>query len=160
MTRQLCLLHLSVNHKKTAILNSRQESFEFLGFVIAPHSLQPNKASVQRFRQAINDVMSVWQEGPLTVLVQDLNCVIRGFGQHYQRCGAAELFRELDDFVRRQVMTRLKASRLAARGLDQLVLLSSYLQRVGGPDIGAGSAADFDPYGRAIRPSLQNRRKR
>jgi group II intron reverse transcriptase/maturase len=160
MTRQLGLLQLSVNGKKTAILDSRRKSFEFLGFVIGPHSLRPNQASVDRFRQAIDDVMWAWQAGPVATLVQDLNRVIRGFGQHYQRCEAVELFREMDGFVYRQVTGRFRAARLVQRGLDGLVLLRSYLQRAGGPDIGAGPAADFGPYGKAIRPPLQKRRKR
>ena len=160
MTRQLGLLQLSVNGKKTAIVDSRQKSFEFLGFVIGPHSLRPNEASLERFCQAIDDVLGVWQAGPVAVLVQDLNRVIRGFGQHYQRCGAVELFRELDDFVYRQVMKRFKTSRLVLRGLDGLVLLRSYLGWAGRPDVGAEPAVDFGPYGSAIRRPLQKRRKR
>ena len=158
MTRQLGLLHLSINPKKTAILDSRQECFGFLGFVIGPHSLRPTEAALERFRQAIDEVLRAGQAAPIAVLVQDLNRVIRGFGQHYQRCAAVELFRELDDFVYRQIAGRLKALRSVPRGLDGLVLLSGYLQRAGRPDNRVGSAADFGPYGRAIRPPLQNRR--
>ena len=168
MTRQLDLLQLSVNRKKTAILDSRQRSFEFLGFVIGPHSLRPNDASVKRFRQAITDVVNAWQGGSSTLLIEDLNRVIRGFGQHYQRCGAVELFRELDEFVHHQVMERFGASRWA---LDGLVLLDSYLGRAGRPSVernlfrlpeqdGTGPAADFGPYSRAIHPPLQKRRMR
>ncbi len=71
-----------------------------------------------------------------------------------------ELFGELDGFVYQQIKARLKPSRLALQRLHGLVLLSSYLQLAGRPDVGAGPATDFDPYARAIRPSLQNRRKR
>ena len=63
----------------------------------------------------------------------------------------------MDGFVYRQVTGRFRAARLVQRGLDGLVLLRSYLQRAGGPDIGAGPAADFGPYGKAIRPPLQKR---
>jgi len=108
VTRQLARLKLTTNPAKTRILDSRQESFDFLGFLVTPNGLQPSEANIQRFRQTLSDLTAPNSTLPLTELIAQINPLIRSFRCFYQHCQADSLFAALDAWIAARLTPHLK----------------------------------------------------
>ncbi len=128
LTAELRTVRLAVNQSKTHILDSRSQTFEFLGFVIEPHRLRPAEENIKRFRNAVEDVLHYAGDRPRALVVEDLNRLIRSFGCFYRRCGANELFAQLDRFVQSQLEAAARSfTREGYSEVGELIRLCDYL---------------------------------
>jgi len=127
LVAQLARLRLKINRRKTRILDSRRQSFEFLGFVIQPQKLLPAPDNVQRFRELVAQAIRHWAEQPSAERLQVLRSLVGQFAHYYHRCDVAELFAELDQYIGR-LWGRHNHDRTGTDGRPQLpVSLQSYL---------------------------------
>lgn len=120
--RVLTTLGVILNREKTRIVHVRQ-GFEFLGYKIkrgerplrlpaskrtsgvTSYSLYayPTNKSVQRFRDHVRTLTR--RRAPVTTaeLVEDLNPVIRGWGEYYKKAQIRKLFHQLDGWIVRRI---------------------------------------------------------
>jgi len=94
LRRNLAKLQLQVNQSKTRILDSRIESFQFLGFVIHPNRLEPVPENIERFN--LLAYHAVTTATCLAHAIHSLNPLIRAFGNFYSRCADRQLYSQLD----------------------------------------------------------------
>ena len=121
-TKILQKLGVTLNAKKTRIVNIKQ-GFEFLGYKIKQgkgilklpaskikaklnkHNLYaiPRDKSVARFKDAVRQ--KTRRKSPLrtTEIVEELNPLIRGWGNYYKRSHVRRLFNQLDRWIIRRL---------------------------------------------------------
>lgn len=132
-TKILQKLGVTLNAKKTRIVNIKQ-GFEFLGFKIKQgkgvlrlpaskikaklnkHNLCafPKDKSVARFKDAVRQ--KTQRKSPLRTveIVEELNPLIRGWGNYYKRSHVRRLFNQLDAWIIRRLWSqRYKKWRVA-----------------------------------------------
>lgn len=123
LRKSLDRLDLSLNEEKTKVLNSWEESFDFLGFRVVlrkskrsgkiyPH-VEPSKESMQRIKERVKGLTTRRMTPvPLPVLVGKLNEILRGWSGyfHYRNCtnSIAELKWYVEDRVRTHLRKRHK----------------------------------------------------
>jgi len=122
------VLHLTVNASKSAV--DRPWNRSFLGYTVTRNrktKLKPSKASVQRFKSKVVDLCRQGRGRNLAQFItEDLNPLLRGWGQYFKMSEVQGLFEDLDSWIRRrlrciqwrqwkQPKTRLK--KLVKRGL-------------------------------------------
>ena len=128
LTTELRTVRLAVNRAKTRVLDSRRDTFDFLGFIIEPHRLRPAEESVKRFCAAVEEVLGCAADRPGELVVDDLNRLLRSFGHYYRRCGVGDLFEQLDCFVQRRLDSLTAGSgRQDGSPVCGLVRLGDYL---------------------------------
>lgn len=131
LSRFVCrVLHLTVNASKSAV--DRPWKRSFLGYTVTwsrKTKLKPSKASVQRFKSKVIGLCRQGRGRNLArFITEDLNPLLRGWGQYFKMSEVKGLFEDLDSWIRRRLRcmrwrqwkrpkTRLKM--LARRGLTQ-----------------------------------------
>jgi RNA-directed DNA polymerase len=144
------VLKLRVNASKSAV--DRPWNRSFLGYTVTWNrktKLKPSKSSVQRFKSKVIDLCRQGRGRNLArFITEDLNPLLRGWGQYFKMSEVKGLFEELDSWIRRrlrciqwrqwkQPKTRLK--KLVKRGLTaDHAVKSAYNGR--GPWWNAGAA--------------------
>jgi hypothetical protein len=121
-TRVLKTLGVHINPQKTRIVHVRH-GFEFLGYKIKrgsrPMRLSPNKIrsgaqpgalyayprekSVRHFKDQIRQLTR--RRAPVSTeeLIEQINPVVRGWGQHYKKAHVRRLFHRLDAWIVRRL---------------------------------------------------------
>jgi len=107
---QLARLKLTADPAKSRILNTWQESFEFLGFLVTPNWLWPSGANIQRFRATLSDLIAADSTLPLAKLIAQINPLIRSFRSFYQHCQVDGLFAALDAWIAARLTPHLKSN--------------------------------------------------
>ena len=144
--RVLKALGVQLHPQKTRIVHV-QHGFEFLGFKIQRgkhlrlpvHKLRsgarsgamyaiPREKSVQRFKDQVRQLTK--RKVPLTTaqLIEQLNPVLRGWGQYYKRAHVRRLFNRLDRWIVRRIWShRFKRWRCAGwKSLSAATLYGEY----------------------------------
>lgn len=124
------VLKLKVNASKSAV--ERPWNRSFLGYSVTPHKktkLKPSKESVRRFKAKVKTLVRKGRGRNLaTFITENLNPLLRGWGNYFKLSEVKGLFEELDSWVRRHLrcikwrqwkrpLTRFK--KLIKRGLPQ-----------------------------------------
>src|SRR5450755_2862936 len=121
-SRILEQLGVSLNPRKTQIVHVRQ-GFEFLGYKIKrgsrpmrlPSSMiksgqqagalyaYPRQKSIRHFKDQIRRLTC--RRAPVTTpeLIQEINPILRGWGEHYKRAHVRRLFHQLDGWIVRRL---------------------------------------------------------
>ena len=120
-TRVLDKLGVRINVRKTRIVHVRH-GFEFLGFKIKrgkqlglpSHKIKsgvrsgglyayPREKSIRHFRERIR--CTTRRKAPVSTeeLIQEINPIIRGWGNHYKRAHVRKLFNQLDRWIVRRI---------------------------------------------------------
>jgi group II intron reverse transcriptase/maturase len=120
-TRVLSVLGVRINPRKTRIVHI-QHGFEFLGFKIKRGKglrlpkrkitcsvrsgdlyAYPRAKSVQHFREQIR--RRTRRKAPISTqeLIEQINPVIRGWGEHFKRAHVRRLFNQLDRWIVRRI---------------------------------------------------------
>jgi group II intron reverse transcriptase/maturase len=117
-------LGVELNAHKTQIVHTRQ-GFEFLGYKVkrgqslrlpankrrsgTPHGLyaMPREKSIRHFKDQIRGLTR--RKAPVTVqeLIDQINPVIRGWGNYYRKAHVRRLFNQLDRWVERRIWSFL-----------------------------------------------------
>lgn len=108
---------LRLNEDKTRVLDSRQESFEFLGFTLRwqrsskgtdyVHT-EPSNKSRQRLRDRLREMTprsSTWRKP--SEMVDEINRTVRGWGNYFAYCHYGEVFRQMQRFTSHRLRTWL-----------------------------------------------------
>ena len=125
-----CRLKLKVNLEKSAVARPWQR--KFLGYSMTSH-LQPRlkvaRQSVKRIREKLKESFRRGRGRRLDRFIeQELNPILRGWGNYFQLAEVEGTFEELDGWMRRKLRqmlwrqwkrSRTRAARLMQRGLTQ-----------------------------------------
>jgi group II intron reverse transcriptase/maturase len=76
-------LKLSLNYKKTRILNAKEELGEFLGFNFTEGYLAPSKRAMNDYKDAIRLATRRSRPKNVSMVIADINPIIRGWGKYY-----------------------------------------------------------------------------
>ena len=147
-------LGVTLNMKKTRIVNVRY-GFEFLGFRIGkgkgnfrlPKSkikskrnekglyAIPTKKAVERFKESVRQKTKRTMPQNVIEMIEELNPLIRGWGNYFKRANVRKLFNKLDNWIIRRIWSHrhkrwrcagwkdLPASKLREKGLVSLISL-------------------------------------
>lgn len=111
---------LTLHPTKTKVVDVRTEGFEFLGYRFVKHRRFPRKKSLVKFKDAIRQHTRRNNGESLTVIVNRLNSVLRGWFAYFQHSHRTT-FGELDGWVRgrlRSLLRKRAGGRGIARGRD------------------------------------------
>jgi len=116
-------LGISLHPEKTRIVHV-DHGFEFLGYKVKrgsgfrlsahkrkaatnPHNLYavPREKSVHRFREQIRNLTRRCAPVRLSVMIEALNPVIRGWGNYYRKANVRTLFHRLDGWIERRLLS-------------------------------------------------------
>jgi RNA-directed DNA polymerase len=100
---------LTLHPEKTRIVDSRAESFDFLGYSFRGSLRFPRGKSNTKERSTIRHLTPRKSGQSLTILIQRLNANLRGWFNYFRHCHWS-IFREYDGLVRRR-LRRLLAKR-------------------------------------------------
>jgi group II intron reverse transcriptase/maturase len=136
-TRTLETLGVHINPQKTRIVHVNH-GFEFLGFKIKrgrklrlpAHRIRsgarsgalyayPKEKSLRRFKDQIRCLTRRRAPVKTEELIQQINPVVRGWGQHYKRAHVRRLFHQLDGWIVRRLWSH-RFKRWRCRGWKEL----------------------------------------
>jgi RNA-directed DNA polymerase len=106
---------LTLHPTKTRIVDSRQESFAFLGYEFRGQKHWPRKKSLSKLKDALRPKTKRTRGDSLQCIVNDVNRTLRGWFAYFQHSSYANVFRDLDGWVRMRLRTVLR-KRLGRRG--------------------------------------------
>ena len=109
------LLGLKLSEKKTRLLH-KQQSFEFLGYVFGSgysDYKMPKDASVERFKDKIRLLTRRKQPKTMSLVIEKINPVIRGWYNYFKHGTSRKLFWRLDCWIR----DRLRSFRVKRWGV-------------------------------------------
>lgn len=109
----LAELGLKMNPQKTRVLNAREDDFDFLGFNFRkaknPETgkwfsyVQPSRKAQQVLRTKLRDLTSPQVQKKVSVVVQGINPVIRGWVNYFRVGHSSAVFGKVRDYTLRRV---------------------------------------------------------
>ena len=97
-------LGLKVHPEKTKIVNSREESFVFLGYVFKQGWMLPSDKAKQKFKERVKEITRRNQTVNLEMLIKErLNPYLQGWGNYFARGNGKSFLREMDRWIRRRL---------------------------------------------------------
>ncbi|MFC3773816.1 group II intron reverse transcriptase/maturase, partial [Paenibacillus sp. GCM10012303] len=96
---------LKVHPEKTKIVNSKRESFVFLGHEFKPgKKMIPSDKAMSKFKERVKTITRRNQTVNVEKLVKkELNPYLRGWGNYFRTGDVKKRFRELDGWIRRRL---------------------------------------------------------
>jgi RNA-directed DNA polymerase len=125
-------LHLRLSLEKTTIREACY-GVDFLGYRIRrvyKTTYAPSDKSRKAFKAAVREKTIKSHTKPLTVRIEQLNPLIRGWGNYFSLCGTSSIIEKLDCWVRRRVRTCI-CGRRASNWLMGQRYPNAYLKRAG-----------------------------
>jgi RNA-directed DNA polymerase len=129
LTEWLAKRGLTLSTEKTRIVNIK-EGFNFLGYTIRRYKsnktrsgykllITPSKDSVKRLKGRLMDEWRKLQGCVSSVIIKQLNPIIRGWANYYRNCVAKATFNKLDQWMFKRTLhnVRRKHSNQGIRGL-------------------------------------------
>lgn len=118
LRRFLARLKLTVNEEKTRVVSAR-EGFDFLGVHFRQRPTRrdprrshcyawPSRRSMQRVRDKVRVIVGCNGRPSLAEMVQQLNPLLRGWGNYFSRLNAAQHFAKVDFYVQCKLRTWLR----------------------------------------------------
>ncbi|MDA1231308.1 MAG: group II intron reverse transcriptase/maturase [Planctomycetota bacterium] len=90
---------LTLHPTKTKIVDSRVESFAFLGYSFRGDRIYPRRESLAKMKTRIRDLTPRERSGSLKSIAADLNSVLRGWFGYFRHCRWT-IFKDLDAKIR------------------------------------------------------------
>jgi hypothetical protein len=97
---------LEVAEAKSGIVRVR-DGFEFLGFTFHGRFLRPRPRALTRFKDEVRRRTRRLTPVPLRQMIEDLNPVIRGWGNYYKVGDVTSLFEDLDQWIRMRLRSKV-----------------------------------------------------
>lgn len=107
---------LTLHPTKTRIVDSRQESFTFLGYEFQGHEHWPRKKSVQKLKETLRAKTRRTSGRSLARIIADVNRTLRGWFHYFQHTTRSWAFRSLDSWLRMRLRSLLRR-RQGGRGV-------------------------------------------
>jgi RNA-directed DNA polymerase len=128
---------LTLNEKKTRLVNAREETFDFLGYTFGPQyytrtgkrflTAQPSKKSVQRLKERVRKKLAPGNQEPLPEVIKSLNRTLDGWRNYFSHGNTYLSYRAINNYVsdrmRFFVNRRCKKSTLDLNGLSRRVFV-------------------------------------
>lgn len=126
---------LTLNEKKTRLVNARKENFDFLGYTFGPQwytrngtrflTAQPSRESVLRLKEQVRRKLTRSNTEPLPQVVKSLNRTLNGWKNYFSYGNTYPSYRVINNYVsdrmRFFVNRRCRKSTLDLKGLSAKV---------------------------------------
>jgi RNA-directed DNA polymerase len=125
---------LTLHPTKTKVIDAREVGFDFLGFTFRGEKHWPRRKSIDKLKDAIRDKTKRTSGSSLLCIVKNVNRTLRGWFQYFQHSSYANVFRELDGWIRMRLRSilRKRAGRCGpGRGADHQRWPNSYFTEHG-----------------------------
>jgi RNA-directed DNA polymerase len=109
---------LTLHPSKTRVVDSRTDSFSFLGYEFQGLKHWPRKKSVQKLKETLRAKTRRTDGRSLATIVADVNRTLRGWFQYFQHSTRRSVYRDLDGWLRvrlRSLLRRRDGGRGVAR---------------------------------------------
>jgi group II intron reverse transcriptase/maturase len=110
-------LKLKLNAQKTRVIHKRQ-GFEFLGYYFgsgySDYKL-PRKRAIEAFKEKVRYITRRHQPKSMSMIIIELNPVVRGWGNYFLKGNCKRIFTELDFWLRNRI-TAFKLKRQGGYG--------------------------------------------
>ena len=87
------------------------DGFDFLGFTIQGRFLRPRPVALARFKDRVRALTRRQAPVSLRQMIEDLNPTIRGWGNYFAAGTVAELFDDLDKWIRMRLRSKVRGSK-------------------------------------------------
>jgi len=135
---------LTLHPDKTRIVDSRTESFDFLGYTFQGREHWPRKKAVQKMRDTIR-AKTVRQNGrSIQCVIADVNKTVRGWFAYFKHGTKPRLYRDQDGWIRMRLRSILRCRdhrRGHGRGRDHQLWPNAYFAERGLYSLVAARAA-------------------
>lgn len=104
---------------------------EFLGFSVAGRFLRPRPKSLDAFKDKVRRLTR--RKAPVSLLhmIEDLNPVIRGWGNYYALGDVVSLFEDLDKWIRMRLRSKARTRFKSKGGIDHVRFPNRFFDRAG-----------------------------
>jgi RNA-directed DNA polymerase len=119
---------LEVAEAKSGIVKVR-DGFEFLGFTFQGRFLRPRPRALSRFKDEVRRRTRRLAPVSLRKVIEDLNPLIRGWGNYFKVGDVTSLFEDLDHWIRMRL--RSKVIRRHATSTSNLKMPNHILRGLG-----------------------------
>jgi hypothetical protein len=119
---------LEVAEAKSGVIAVR-DGFEFLGFQFQGRFLRPRSRALNRFKDEVRQRTRRRAPVSLAKMIEDLNPVIRGWGNYFKVGDVTSLFEDLDSWIRMRL--RSKVIRRHANALSNAKMPNRVLRSMG-----------------------------
>jgi RNA-directed DNA polymerase len=112
---------LTLHPTKTRIVDSRTESFDFLGYSFRGQKHWPRKKSIQKLQDTLRQKTSRTSGKSLKCIVNDVNRSLQGWFNYFQHSSYRNVFYDLDGWTRmrlRSILRKRRKGRGRGRGKD------------------------------------------
>ena len=112
---------LTLHPTKTRIVDSRTESFAFLGYEFRGEKHWPRRKSIQKLRESLRSKTKRTSGDSLHCIVRKVNPTLRGWFEYFQHSSYVNVFRDLDGWLRgrlRSILRKRRGGRGRGRGTD------------------------------------------
>ena len=125
---------LTLHPTKTRIVDALTESFAFLGYEFRGEKHWPRDKSLQKLKDSLRAKTKRTSGESLQCTVGKVNRTLRGWFEYFQHSSYANVFRDLDGWLRgrlRSILRRRRGLRGRGRGLDHQRWPTSYFADLG-----------------------------
>ena len=98
---------LQLHPEKTRLVDSREESFTFLGYEFLGEKHWPRKKSLQKLKQSLREKTGRTSGESLPCIIGNVNRTLRGWFNYFQHSSRRTLFRDLDGWLRMRLRSIL-----------------------------------------------------
>lgn len=99
---------LSLHPQKTRIVDSRTESFAFLGYEFVGQQHWPRKKSLQRLKATLRSKTRRRTGRSLQCVIADVNRTLRGWWNYFQHSTRRTVYSDLDSWLRMRLRSMLR----------------------------------------------------
>lgn len=125
---------LTLHPTKTRIVDSRTESFSFLGYEFRGEKHWPRAKSLKKLKEAIRQKTSRTNGTRLQCVVTNVNRTLRGWFNYFQHSSYRTTFSDVDGWVRmrlRSILRKRNGGRGRGGGKDHYRWPNSYFAKLG-----------------------------
>jgi len=125
---------LTLHPTKTRIVDSRIESFAFLGYEFRGEKHWPRKKSLQKLKEMLRQKTKRTNGTSLMCIVTDVNQTLRGWFAYFQHSSYRNVFQALDGWLRmrlRSILRKRIGLRGRGRGIDHHRWKNSFFDEQG-----------------------------
>ena len=108
---------LSVSETKSGIVRVR-DGFEFLGFTFHGRFLRPRPRALSSFKDRVRSRTRRKAPVSMSQMVDDLNPLLRGWGNYYAMGDVVSLFEDLDGWIRMRLRSKARRRFKCKGGVD------------------------------------------
>jgi RNA-directed DNA polymerase len=99
---------LTLHPTKTRIVDSRTESFDFLGYSFRGQKHWPRKKSIQKLRETLRQKTPRTSGKSLLCVIAEVNRSLQGWFNYFQHSRYQNVYRDLDGWVRMRLRSILR----------------------------------------------------